>query len=505
MKSTMRLLRPKTARNDGWHFVPRNDGLRLLLLPVVLLSIVFSSFAQKPDRTAPPPVGPTPSFSMAQVQHFTLSNGLQVVLLEKHQVPLVQINLVIKSGAVNDPAGKTGLASMVATMLTDGSGSRDALAFADAVDYLGASLYGSAGLHTSSVSLHTPVSKLDSAIALQAEAALRPTFASAELERHRKERLTTLLSWRDEARAQASALFSRTLYTLDHPYGRTSIGDEKTIRSISVDDLRQFHSTYYRPNNAVLVIVGDVTVPMMKPKLEALLGSWQKGTVSMPSLPAISQVQKRTVSLIDKPGAAQTEIRIGSIGAPRMTDDYYAIVVMNTILGGSFSSRLNQNLREEHGYTYGAGSSFGFRALAGPFTAASSVHTAKTDSALMEFMKELNGMLQPIPQEDVDRAKNYVALGFPADFQTVGEIASKIEEMVIYNLPDDYFNNFIKNVLAVTKADVERVAKIFIHPDKMAVILVGDRKEIEAKVSGMKLGALRNLTVDDVLGKPPIN
>jgi predicted Zn-dependent peptidase len=225
----------------------------------------------------------------------------------------------------------------------------------------------------------------------------------------------------------------------------------------------------------------------------------------MPSLPAISQVQKRTVSLIDKPGAAQTEIRIGSIGAPRMTDDYYAIVVMNTILGGSFSSRLNQNLREEHGYTYGAGSSFGFRALAGPFTAASSVHTAKTDSALMEFMKELNGMLQPIPQEDVDRAKNYVALGFPADFQTVGEIASKIEEMVIYNLPDDYFNNFIKNVLAVTKADVERVAKIFIHPDKMAVILVGDRKEIEAKVSGMKLGALRNLTVDDVLGKPPTN
>jgi zinc protease len=355
------------------------------------------------------------------------------------------------------------------------------------------------------VSLYTPLSKLDSALALQADAALRPTFASAELERHRKERLTTLLSWRDEARAQASALFSRTLYSHDHPYGRTGIGDEKAIRSLSVDDLRKFHSAYYRPNNAMLVIVGDVTVQMMKPKLEALWGSWQKGSVPALSLPAITQLQKRTVSLVDKPGAPQTEIRLGLIGVPRVTDDYYAILVMNTILGGSFSSRLNQNLREEHGYTYGAGSSFGFRMLAGPFLASASVHTAKTDSSLMEFMKELNGMLKPIPQEDVDRAKNYVALGFPSDFQTVGDIAGKIEEMVIYNLPDDYFNNFIKNVLAVTKADVERVAKKYILPDKMAVILVGDRKEIESKVSGMKLGALKNLTVDDVLGKAPAN
>jgi len=472
------------------------------LLAVALL-FAEETVAQKPDRSSPPTVGPPPSFSMAPVQHFTLSNGLPVVLLEKHQVPLVQMNLVIYSGAVNDPAGKTGLASMVATMLTDGAGSRDALTFADAVDYLGASLYGSAGQHTSSVSLHTPVSKLDSALALHADAAQRPTFASAELERHRKDRLTTLLSWRDEARAQASALFSRVLYSLDHPYGRTAIGDEKAIRALSVDDLRKFHETYYRPNNAVLVIVGDVTVSMMKPRLEAAFGGWQKGPVPQPSLPAIAQVQKRTVTLVDKPGAAQTEIRMGCIGVPRMTDDYYAIVVMNTILGGSFSSRLNQNLREEHGYTYGASSSFGFRKLAGPFVAGSSVHTAKTDSALMEFMKELDRILQPIPQEEVDRAKNYVALGFPADFQTVGEIAGKLEELAIYGLPENYYNSYISNILAVTKADVERVAKKYLDPEKMAIVLVGDRKEIESKVAAMKLGPLKNITVDDVLGKAP--
>jgi zinc protease len=461
--------------------------------------------AQKPERNAPPRVGPPPSFSMAAVQQFVLSNGLKVVLLEKHQVPLVQVNLVIRSGAAYDPAGRTGVASMVAQMLTDGSGSRDALAFADAIDYLGASLHGEAGLHTSSLSLNTPLSKLDSALSLMADAALRPAFLSPELERHRKERLNTLLSWRDEARAQVSVLFSRTLYGSEHPYGRTSIGDEKAIRTVSVNDLREFHKTWYRPNNAVVVIVGDVTVSGMRPRLEAAFGAWSQGEASMPALPAIEQVKERSVTLVDKPGAAQTEIRIGCVGASRFVEDYYPLVVMNTILGGSFSSRLNQNLREEHGYTYGAGSVFEFRKLQGPFVAYASVHTAKTDSSLMEFMKELNGIRRPIPESEVDRAKNYVALGFPADFQTVGGIADRIEEMVIYGLPDNYFNEYIKNILSVTKADVERVAKKYLDPARMAVVLVGDRKEIEAKVAAMKLGPITNMTVDDVLGKAPID
>ena len=478
-------------------FAPLRLGAMLLMLACC------AAYAQKPDRSVPPPAGPPPSFTMAPVQHFALSNGLSVVLLEKHQVPLVQINLVINSGAVNEPAGKTGLSSLTAAMLTDGSGSRDALAFADAVDYLGASLEGESGLHTSSVSLNTPVSKLDSALALMADAALRPAFLPVELERQRKQRLNQLLSWRDEARVQASIMFARTLYGTDHPYGRTEIGDEKAIRGVSAEDLRQFHLSCYQPNNATLVVVGDVTESTIRPRLEAVFGGWQNGTVSTRSLPAVAQVQKRTVTLVDKPGAPQTDIRIGCIGVPRMTDDYYALMVMNTILGGSFASRLNQNLREEHGYTYGASSRFDFRKTAGPFLAASAVHAAKTDSALMEFFKELNGMRQPITQQDVDRAKNYVALGFPSDFQTVGSIASKIEEMVIYELPDDYFNNYISNVLAVTKDDVERVAKKYLNPEKMAVVLVGDRKEIEAKVEAMKLGAIKNLTVDDVLGKAP--
>jgi zinc protease len=492
---------PLSPRGRGGWGV-RVISLRLCVSAVIFFVSVVAS-AQQPDRSAPPQVGPPPSFAMAPVQQFTLSNGLQVVLLEKHQVPLVQIDLVVKAGGVDNAPAKTGLASMVALMLTDGSGSRGALAFADAVDYLGADLHGSAGLHTSSVDLNTPLSKLDSALALMADAALRPAFPQAELDRHKKERLTALLSWRDEARNQVSVLFPRILYGTEHPYGRTSIGDEKTIRALTVDDLKQYHGTYYRPNNAFLVVVGDVTAASMRPRLEAAFGGWQKGEIPQPSLPAIVQVKNRNIMLVDKPAAAQTEIRIGCIGVPRLNDDFYPLVVMNTILGGSFSSRLNQNLRETHGYTYGAGSMFDFRKLSGPFTAYAAVLTAKTDSSLMEFMKELNGIRQPIAQGDVDRAKNYVALGFPSDFQTVGDIAGHIEEMMIYGLPQEYFNNYIRNVLAVTKADVERVAKKYLDPERMAIVMVGDRKEIEAKVKALKLGPLTNLTVDDVLGKAP--
>jgi zinc protease len=476
-------------------------ALGFLLLPC-LVAVPVS--AQKVDRSKPPKVGPPPVFIMAPIQRFMLTNGLRVALLEKHEVPLVQINLVFSTGSVMDPEGKTGLASMTAAMLMEGAAGRDALALADAIDYLGAQISSSAGLHTSSVSLQTPLTKLDSALALQADIALRPTFPSGELERRRKDRLTTLLQWRDEARAQASVMFSREVYGETHPYGVSAIGDEPAIRSLSVEDLQRFFSRYYRPNNAFLVVVGDVNVQLMKPKLETVFGGWKAGTVAPVPFPAITQKEKRTVTLVDKPGAAQTEMRIGRVGSPRVTDDYYALVVLNTIFGGSFSSRLNQNLREAHGYTYGASSSFAFRLQAGPFLAGASVHTAKTDSALMELLKELDGIMKPVPAEELDRAKNYVALGFPGDFQTVHDIALRLEEMMMYDLPETYFNTYIGRILAVTKEDVQRVAKKYMDPEKMTVVLVGDRKEIQEKIVTMKLGPMQTLTVEDVLGKPPV-
>jgi predicted Zn-dependent peptidase len=459
--------------------------------------------AQVPDRSKPPQPGPPVALRLAPFHHFKLANGLSVILLEKHNVPVLQMDMVVRGGSAYDAEDKSGLASLATAMLMDGAGSRDALQLADAIDYLGARINASARLHTSSVVLSTPVGRLDSALALYADVILHPTYPGAELERERKQRLTSLLQWRDEPRALASVIFDRTLFGIDHPYGIPSMGGEKSLRSFTREDLLSYYEKYFHPGNATLIVVGDVTVNSIQPKLELAFGRWEGGAVSLPEIEPAAQVKKRTVYLVDKPGAAQTVIRIGRIGAARMTEDFYSLVVMNTILGGSFTSRLNQNLREKHGYTYGASSSFDYRPIPGPFVASASVQTSVTDKAVTEFMNELEGILRPIPEPEVERAKNYVALSFPANFQSVGQIASALEVLVQYNLPDDYFNNYTERILAVTGKDVERVAKKYIDPSAVGIFLVGDRKEIEAGVKSLKLGPIKNLTVEDVLGKAP--
>ena len=471
---------------------------------VSLLVLISIAKTQAPDRSRPPPLGPPPSLTLPPIQRFKLSNGLHVVMMEKHEVPLVQINLLVKAGAVMDPIEKTGRASMTAAMMTEGAGSRNALQLADAIDVLGATISSVAGQHTLLIALHTPLGKLDSALALFADVALRPTFPVEELERKHKERLTTLLQWRDEPRAIASVLFHRTLYGTRHPYGLPSIGDEQSIRALTVGDLKEFHVACFRPNHAALIVVGDVKASTILSKLESAFSTWHAGNVPSRTWPLVEQVRSRGVYLVDKPGAAQSEVRIGRIGVPRLTDDYYVIVVMNTILGGSFTSRLNQNLREQHGYSYGARSSFDFRPLPGPFVASAAVQTAVTDKALVEFMNELNGILRPVSDEELTRARNYVALGFPDNFQSVAQIASQMAELVVYDLPDDYFNNYIGRILAVTGEDVHRVANKYLDPEKVDIIVVGDLAQIQKGIRELNLGATKVMTIEDVLGNAPI-
>jgi predicted Zn-dependent peptidase len=481
--------------------------MRKTLLFIAVIShwslVIGDLHAQKPDRSAPPELGPPPSLTLPPIQRLNLSNGMPVVLMEKHQVPVVQINMIVNVGSAHNPAGQGGLASMTAAMMEEGAGMRNALEFADAVDYLGASISVYAGMHTTTVALSTPLSKLDSALALFADVILRPRFPAEELERNRLERLTTLQQWHDQPGVIASNLFNLTLFGKNHPYGSPAMGDEASIRRMTVDDLRAFYGTYFKPNNATLIAVGDVVPQTLMPKLDALLGSWKSGEVPKVNWTATSQVEARKLYLVDKPGAAQSVIRIGRIGVARSTEDYYAITVMNTILGGSFTSRLNNNLREQHGYAYGASSRFTFLPLPGAFTAASDVQTDVTDKALTEFFKELTS-IATVSDEELTRAKNYVALGFPSDFQSVGEIAGKLSDLVIYNLPDTYFNTFTEKILAVTKDDVMRVAKKYIVPEKMAVIVVGDRKKIEKGIADLKFAPMENLSIEDVLGKPPV-
>ncbi len=472
--------------------------LLALLIPTV------PAAAQAPDRSAPPELGPPPSLSLPAIQRLQLANGSPVLLLEKHEVPLVQVNLVVRAGSAVDPIDAPGLASLTADMMDEGAGGRGALELADQIDFLGADLSIDVGAHEITLALHSPRSRLDAALHLMADVALRPDFPAEELERKRRERLTTLVQWRDEARNIASVLFDQTLYGAAHPYGRPSIGNEASLRSFKVEDLKTFHGTYFRPNNAFFVVVGDVSMGEIKPILETLFGDWRRGVIPESNWPAARQVERREIYLVDKPGAAQTEIRIGRIGVPRLSDDYDALVVMNTILGGSFASRLNQNLREEHGYTYGARSFFDFQPLPGPFQAGAAVQTAVTDKSLVEFMKELRGILQPVTPEELVRAKNFVALRFPARFQTVAGTARELAELELFGLASDYFNQYVQRILAVTREDVQRVARQYLDPDKMAIVLVGDRAVIEDGVRALDLGPLHLLTVEDVLGAAPV-
>jgi predicted Zn-dependent peptidase len=351
--------------------------------------------------------------------------------------------------------------------------------------------------------LNTPLSKLDEALPLMADVLLRPDFPADELERKRRSALTNLLQFHDQPTAIAAVFFAESLYGKDHPYGRAGLTDEASIRSISVEDLRAFHDSYVRPNNAAVVVVGDVTMAEIKPRLERLFGGWEAREVPQATLPTPAQVEETEVLLVDKPGAAQSVIYIGRIGVPRKTDDYASLVVMNTVLGGSFTSRLNQNLREDKGWSYGAGSAFSFDHTPGPFRASSSVETEVTGPALAEFFMEMEGIQETIPQEELDRAKNYEALGYPASFGSVAGIAGQLNEMVAFDLPRDSFDRYVDQILSVTQAQAQAVARRYVVPGKMRVIVVGDREKIEEQIRDLNLGPMRILTVEEVLGPKP--
>jgi zinc protease len=482
-------------------------------IAIILVAAAAAVTAQQPpDRTVPPMPGPTPALHLPAIQKRQLSNGLPVWIVEQHDVPVAQVNLVVLSGSADDPAGKFGVASLAVAMLEEGAGSRSALEIADAVDFLGADLGTSSGSDSSAVRLHVPVARLAGALPIIGDVALRPTFPKDELGRLRQQRLTSLLQSRDDPSTIAALAFSRVLYGPAHRYGTATVGTAETIKSFTPEDLRAFYASAFRPDYASLLVVGDTTPNTVTPLLESTFGGWKgEGTVSSPrsaetaarKLPAVEQPARRAVYLIDKPDAAQSQIRIGWIGVPRSTPDYFPLQVMNSLLGGSFSSRLNNNLREKHGYTYGASSMFDMRASAGPFTAFAGVQTDKTSEALKEFFNELNGILQPVPADELARAKNYVALRYPSAFETTGDISRRLEDMVVYRLPENYFSNYVQNIQAVTAADVQRVAQKYIQPGRFAIVIVGDLKAIEPGVRALNLGPIKVLKLDDIFGPAP--
>jgi predicted Zn-dependent peptidase len=470
--------------------------------PVLLATLLLASLrldAQPVDRTRPPRLAPPTPVTMPTASERTLPNGLRLLVVPQPKLPLLDAVLLLRHGAEADPAGKEGLAALTATLLREGTATRTSPDIADQQAFLGVRLGSSASLEQTTITLHTPTAVLDSAFALMADLVLHPSFPDAEFSRVRSETLTGLLQLRDRAPAIADRAFAAIVFGDAHPYGRPTGGTETSVEAITRADVAEFWRTWYRPNAATLILVGDITVDEAERRARALFGAWERGP--LPTLAAApAPAPARTgITLIDKPGAPQSSFRLGSVAVARNTPDYHALMVLNTVLGGSFTSRLNNNLRETKGYTYGAGSSFGMRREAGPFTARAEIVAEKSDSALLEFMRELRAIREPLDAAELEKAKQYLILGFAERFETTGDVASQYVPLVTYGLPLDTWSGFQRGVERVTADDVQRVARQYVNPEALHIVIVGDRASIEAPLRATGVAPLQ---LRDAMGRP---
>ncbi len=460
------------------------------------------SAAARAEAALPGP-GPAPRFALPQLQRRKLTNGLDVLIAEHHELPVVTMNLVVKSGSASDPANRTGLANAVANLLDEGTTTKSALDISEQLSAIGAQLGTGAGWDATNVTLTTLTRHADAALDIFSDVLLRPAFADAELARFRASRLTALAQRRDDATAIAGVIYPSILYGANHPYGRLAQGDETSTRALTAADLRSFYSANYLPNNSSLIVVGDVRPDEVVTRLERALGAWKPGTVPSVQLDAPAPRDKTVIYLVDKPGAAQSVINIGHVGVARSSADYFPLLVLNTILGGQFMSRVNLNLRENKGYTYGARTAFEYRRGAGPFSASAGVQTAVTKESVAEFLRELRGIRGDIPvtENELETAKQSLTLGYPRTFETPAQIAARLADVALYGLPDDYFNNYVASIDRVNLTDISRVANAAIDPSRLAILVVGDRKVIEPGLRSLD-GLGTTITFLDVEGRP---
>ena len=452
------------------------------------------------DRTKVPATGLSPKLILPDFEERNLSNGLKVIIAEHHELPLVQLNLIVHTGWTADPTDKPGVSSLTSDLQDEGTKNRSTLEISQDLKALGASMSTSSSFDASYMSLNALKKHLSKSLEIFTDVLINPTFPDNELDRIKKEYLARILQEKRQPFTASFKNFLRTLYGKDHPYGQpyTGTGTEESIKSITNKDLKQFYETYFHPNNATLIVVGDVTADKILPVLEKALKNWEKQEVPTVDIPLLNRIEGNQVYLIDKPGAAQSVIVTGHFGLLRNSPDYYKVQVMNTILGGKFTSRLNMNLREDKGYTYGAGSFFMYLKGLGPFLAYTQVHTQYTKETLVEMLKEYHGIAGEIPitDEELSETKKYITLRYPGEFETISQIASKLGQIVTYDLPKDYFNQYAQVIEKVNADDVADVAKKYIHPDNMLFVIVGDVEKIEPGVQELNLGEIRYLDLD---------
>lgn len=441
------------------------------------------------DRSQVPVVGAPGALELPEIQDYTLANGVRVVLAQRATLPLVSLELQFRGGASAHPAAKAGLAALAADMLDEGTRTRSALDIADAVDILGATLSSTAGYDASQLRLSVLARRFPEALAILADVVMNPTFPEAELRRVREERLARVVQRSDVPAALADDAFARVLYGADHPYGAPLLGTTESLSALGRDDVVSFHRARYAPGQATLVVAGDVSRERLDSLLAGAFAGWEGRGEDPAPLPTPPAGGARTVHVVDKPGAAQTEIRLGRVAVARSTEGYYPLTVLNTVLGGSFTSRLNSRLREEKGYTYGAGSYFDMRRAPGPFEASAAVATAVTDSAVLDFVAEIEAMGDTlVPAAELARAKNYLALRLPQRFESLDDVVRRLAELTAYDVPLRFWEEYVPGVLAVDDRAVRAAARDVLDASGMTIVVAGDRASIEGPLRALGLG-----------------
>lgn len=442
------------------------------------------------ERPAP---GPARPYHFPHFERATLGNGLSVIVVPVRKLPVVTVSLLSDAGATAEPAGQEGVARLTARALMEGTKARTGDALTEGLERLGASLDTDAEWDSSALSMTVLTNRLSEAMALVAEVMLEPTFPERELERLKAERLAEILQRRAEPRGLADDMFARFLYADDSRFAQPDAGSSASVAAITRDRVAAFHSARYRPGSTTAIIVGDIDVDEALRVMQSRFEAWPSQRAVPVEADDRPAQRTQAVHLVEKADAPQTELRVGHVGIPRAHPDYFAALVMNMLLGGLFSSRINLNLREVHGYTYGASSAFDWRRQAGPFVVATAVRSDVTAAAAREVLSEIDRMrAEKVSAEELSLATSYLEGVFPIRYETTAAIARALSAMVVYGLAPDYFDTYRDRVRAVSAPDVLRAAREFLHPEELQLVAVGDPAVIREPLDQLDLGPLQS-------------
>jgi zinc protease len=450
------------------------------------------------SASRPAPSEPRP-YRFPAFERRTLPNGLTLVVAPVRKLPVVTALAVIDAGAVCDQPGREGLAPITARALIEGTRSMDGAALTARIEALGSTLDAGADWDSAVVQMTALTSNFAAAFEILAEVLTSPAFPEGEIERLKAERLAELLQLRAEPRGLADETFNRVVYAEASRYGQPEGGSESSVSAIVRDDLERFHRDRYTPGTTTLIIAGDVSADEAEALATRVLGGWSGAAGPAPVPDASPSARLRRVHLVAKSDAAQSELRVGHVGMARTHPDYFPVTVMNAILGGLFSSRINLNLREEHAYTYGAHSGFDWRRSAGPFIVSTAVQSDVTDAAAREILREIDRMrAEPVTDAELSLATSYLDGVFPIRYETTAAIAGALSNMVIFGLPDDYFSTYREKIRDVTTEHVLAAARDHLHADALQLVVVGDPAQVRAPLDALAFGPT---TVYDTEGR----